>query len=78
MMRNGADKTTTVRILGTLIAPSSGTAVVAGIPLEPANGVQIRRRISVMPEADVRIAMFAWIAGIPAIHRILITVRGWW
>jgi ABC-2 type transport system ATP-binding protein len=47
---NGAGKTTTVRMLGTLIAPSSGTAVVAGIPLEPANGVEIRQRISVMPE----------------------------
>ncbi len=48
---NGAGKTTTVRTLGTLIAPTSGSAVVAGIPLEPANGVEIRQRISVMPEA---------------------------
>jgi ABC-type Na+ transport system ATPase subunit NatA len=30
---NGAGKTTTVRTLGTLVAPSSGSAVVAGIPL---------------------------------------------
>ena len=48
---NGAGKTTTVRALGTLIAPSSGSATVAGIPLEPKNGVEIRRRISVMPES---------------------------
>ena len=48
---NGAGKTTTVRMLGTLIAPTSGSATVAGIPLEPANGVEIRQRISVMPEA---------------------------
>ena len=48
---NGAGKTTTVRTLGTLIAPTSGTASVAGIPLTPENGVQIRRRISVMPES---------------------------
>ena len=48
---NGAGKTTTVRTLGTLIAPSSGSATVAGIPLEPENGVQIRRRISIMPES---------------------------
>jgi ABC-2 type transport system ATP-binding protein len=48
---NGAGKTTTVRALGTLIEPTSGTATVAGIPLVPENGVEIRRRISVMPES---------------------------
>jgi ABC-2 type transport system ATP-binding protein len=48
---NGAGKTTTVRTLGTLIAPTAGSATVAGIPLTPENGVEIRRRISVMPEA---------------------------
>jgi len=47
---NGAGKTTTVRTLGTLIAPSSGSATVTGIPLDPDNGVEIRRRISIMPE----------------------------
>ena len=48
---NGAGKTTTVRTLSTLIAPTSGSATVAGIPLTPGNGVQIRRRIAVMPES---------------------------
>ncbi len=48
---NGAGKTTTVRILGTLLAPSTGSAVVAGLPLTPQNGVEIRRRISIMPES---------------------------
>jgi ABC-2 type transport system ATP-binding protein len=48
---NGAGKTTTVRILGTLIAPTSGWATVAGIPLTPENGVEIRRRIAIMPES---------------------------
>jgi ABC-2 type transport system ATP-binding protein len=47
---NGAGKTTTVRTLGTLIAPTSGSASVAGIPLTSANGAEIRQRISVMPE----------------------------
>ncbi len=47
---NGAGKTTTVRTLGTLIAPTSGTAVIAGIPLLPENGTEIRKRISIMPE----------------------------
>jgi ABC-2 type transport system ATP-binding protein len=37
-------------MLGTLIAPTSGSAAVAGIPLAPANGVEIRQRIAVMPE----------------------------
>jgi ABC-2 type transport system ATP-binding protein len=48
---NGAGKTTTVRTLGTLIAPTSGLATVAGFPLTPENGVDIRRRIAIMPES---------------------------
>jgi ABC-2 type transport system ATP-binding protein len=47
---NGAGKTTTVRTLGTLIAPSAGSATVAGVPLVPENGVEIRRRIAITPE----------------------------
>ena len=47
---NGAGKTTTVRTLGGLIAPTSGSATVAGIPLTKDNGQEIRRRISIMPE----------------------------
>ena len=48
---NGAGKTTTVRTLGTLIAPTSGSAVVAGVPLSAKNGSAIRSRISMMPES---------------------------
>ena len=48
---NGAGKTTTVRTLGTLIAPTSGSATVAGLPLTPENGEEIRQRISIMPES---------------------------
>lgn len=48
---NGAGKTTTVRTLGTLLAPTSGTAAVAGIPLNADNGPEIRARISIMPES---------------------------
>ena len=48
---NGAGKTTTVRTLATLIAPTSGSATIAGTPLTPENGVEIRRRISVVPES---------------------------
>lgn len=48
---NGAGKTTMVRTLGTLIAPTSGRAVVTGISLSAANGPAIRARISIMPES---------------------------
>jgi ABC-2 type transport system ATP-binding protein len=48
---NGAGKTTMVRTLGTLIAPTSGSATVAGVPLTPGDGVEIRRRIAIMPES---------------------------
>jgi ABC-2 type transport system ATP-binding protein len=37
-------------MLATLIAPTSGTARVAGLLLDPANGVEIRKRIAVMTE----------------------------
>src|ERR1039458_6971080 len=47
---NGAGKTTTVRTLGTLIAPTSGSASVAGIALTSDNGPEIRQRIAIMPE----------------------------
>ena len=48
---NGAGKTTTVRTLATLLSPTSGSATVAGLPLTPENGGDIRRRIAVMPES---------------------------
>jgi ABC-2 type transport system ATP-binding protein len=48
---NGAGKTTAVRTLGTLIAPTSGSAVVAGLPLTQANGAKIRSRIAIVPES---------------------------
>jgi ABC-2 type transport system ATP-binding protein len=48
---NGAGKTTTVRTLGTLISPTSGSAMVAGLPLTAQTGPAIRTRISIMPES---------------------------
>ena len=49
---NGAGKTTTVRMLATLLAPTSGSAEVAGLSLSSDNAVAIRQRIAVMPESS--------------------------
>jgi len=48
---NGAGKTTMVRTLGTLLAPTSGSATIAGTPLSFEAGTAIRARISIMPES---------------------------
>lgn len=48
---NGAGKTSTVRTLGTLLAPTGGSATVAGLALRPENCVGIRSRIAIMPES---------------------------
>jgi ABC-2 type transport system ATP-binding protein len=48
---NGAGKTTMVRTLGTLLAPTSGSATIAGTPLSYEAGSVIRSRISIMPES---------------------------
>jgi ABC-2 type transport system ATP-binding protein len=48
---NGAGKTTTVRTLGTLIQATSGDADVAGLELTVENGMAIRQRVAIMPEA---------------------------
>jgi ABC-2 type transport system ATP-binding protein len=50
---NGTGKTTTVRTLARSVAPTLGSATVAGIPLTPENGVEIRWRISIMPKSPV-------------------------
>jgi ABC-2 type transport system ATP-binding protein len=46
--RNGAGKTTSIRVLTTIIAPSRGTFAIAGVPHTRPDA--IRRRIGVLPE----------------------------
>ena len=46
---NGAGKTTAIRMLTTILAPTTGSFAVAGVPhTRPA---EIRRRIGVLPES---------------------------
>ena len=48
---NGAGKTTILRMLGGLIAPTSGSVVIDRVQLTRATGATLRRRIGFLPEA---------------------------
>ena len=48
---NGAGKTTILRMLGGLIAPTSGSVVVDGVQLTRATGAMLRTRMGFLPEA---------------------------
>ncbi|SCL34082.1 ABC-2 type transport system ATP-binding protein [Micromonospora rhizosphaerae] len=47
---NGSGKTTTIRLLTTVLAPTSGEFSVAGVPFT--RPIEIRRRIGVLPESS--------------------------
>jgi ABC-2 type transport system ATP-binding protein len=70
---NGAGKTTTIRMLGALIAPSDGTAIVAGYTLGRED-TQIRQRVGILTEspglydrlsAERNLAFFARLYDVP-------------
>jgi ABC-2 type transport system ATP-binding protein len=48
---NGAGKTTTLRMLGGLIAPSSGEISIDGVRLTRSTAASLRRRIGFLTEA---------------------------
>jgi ABC-2 type transport system ATP-binding protein len=56
---SGSGRTTLLRMLAGLVHPSGGTATVAGIPLDGGHGVEVRRRIGVLPPAD---AIYEWMS----------------
>ncbi len=70
---NGAGKTTTIRMLGALIAPSEGSASVAGYALGQED-MQIRRQVGILTEspglydrlsAERNLGFFAQLHGVP-------------
>ena len=59
-MQSGSGRTTALRLLAGLVRPSGGSAVVAGVPVDSRHGVELRRKIGVLPDAD---AVFEWMSG---------------
>jgi ABC-2 type transport system ATP-binding protein len=57
---SGSGRTTALRMLAGLTRPSSGSAVVAGVPVGGRHGVNLRRKVGVLPDAD---AIFEWMSG---------------
>jgi len=83
---NGAGKTTTLRMLAGLLAPSSGSATVAGIPLQPRRMDDVRTRVGLLTEAPglwdrltvrMNLSVYARLYGVPqpgrAVARVLDT-----
>ena len=57
---SGSGRTTLLRILAGLARPTSGSAVVAGVPVDGRHGVELRRKVGLLPGDD---AIFDWMSG---------------
>jgi ABC-2 type transport system ATP-binding protein len=57
---SGAGKTTTLRLLAGLARPTSGSVTVAGLPVNPGDGIEARRRTGVLDQ-DAR--FYGWMTG---------------
>jgi ABC-2 type transport system ATP-binding protein len=57
---SGSGRTTLLRLLAGLTRATSGSAVVAGVRLDDRHGVQLRRRIGVLPASD---GIYEWMSG---------------
>lgn len=57
---SGSGRTTALRLLAGLVRHSSGSAVVAGVPVDDGHGVELRRKVGLLPDAD---AVFEWMSG---------------
>ncbi len=51
--QNGAGKSTTIRMLTGLIPPTSGSIEILGLPMQPKNAIEIKRRIGLVPDESL-------------------------
>jgi ABC-2 type transport system ATP-binding protein len=58
--RSGSGRTTLLRILAGLVRPTAGSAAIAEVPVRGRRGVELRRRVGVLPSDD---ATYEWMSG---------------
>jgi osmoprotectant transport system ATP-binding protein len=71
--RSGAGKTTVLRLMNRLVAPTSGEVLRDGVPLTAANEVELRRRTGYVPQGAALFPHRSVIGNIATVPRLL----GW-